>query len=174
VTDVDEACLRYPGGVSDIIAYQKLPGQRPLAKIEFGVLGDNVHARPAQPRAALGLKGQRQPVGHVDHALVLDDPSGDIVAQPVVASGEVRTRVMHAIGGRLRDGAAGRKVAVAERAQSLAQAFAVRFGAVEAIYPRLVHRAPPGPLEQTPHRRQAETVNRRSAGSDRSARRGRR
>ncbi len=74
-----------------------------------------------EPITAGEPEAQRQPVGEVDHVLVLDLASGDGGGEPVVAARHVGARVVHVVRGALGQRAAGGEVAVAERAQRLAQ-----------------------------------------------------
>lgn len=74
-----------------------------------------------EPVTAGGPEAQRQPVGEVDHVLVLDLAPRDGGDEPVVAAGHVGARVVHVVRGALGQRAAGGEVAVAQGAQGLPQ-----------------------------------------------------
>src|SRR5690606_16930926 len=90
-----------------------------------------------------------QPVGGVDEILVLEHPPTDLGTEPVVATRDVRARVMHAVGDGLGGGAARREVAVAERTQGLAHTLARRIVAVVDELPA-DHRASSAAAERPP------------------------
>lgn len=64
---------------------------------------------------------QRQPIGDVDHVLILDGMRAQIRSHPVVDAGEIGSGIVHGVGVCFRSGTAGSPIAVAERAERFAQ-----------------------------------------------------
>lgn len=86
--------------------------------VEHGVL----RAEPWLRRAvANGAETQREPIGQIDHVLVLDLPSADGRGEAVVAACRVGAWVVHRAGRALRSGTAGGEIAVSQRAQGFPQ-----------------------------------------------------
>lgn len=69
---------------------------------------------------------QRQPVGHVDQILVLDEPAGLFCFQAVVAGCQVGARVVNIVGLGFRCCLAGGKISVSQSAKRLTLPFPLR------------------------------------------------
>ena len=96
--------------------------------------GDRVDVEPV---AVVDTEGQREPVGQIDQALVVDLGPRDVIDEPVVHPGHVGARVVHLPGLRLGRGSPGSEVAVSQRAQRLTELFALRIVSVEDVIPGL-------------------------------------
>ena len=105
-------------------------GQRPLAQVQLQAVLQHLGALHVEPVATGQPELERQPVGHVHQVLVLDHAPGDLGRGPVVEAGDVGAGVVDLVSLRLREGAAGHEVPVADRAQRLPQPLA---GGVEAV-----------------------------------------
>jgi hypothetical protein len=80
-----------------------------------------LHAVGCEPVSIPHPEGQRQPVGPVHQVFVLDDAAGDLGLQPVVTARQVGARVVRIPRRELLEGAPRDDVAVAERAERLAE-----------------------------------------------------
>src|SRR5690606_39022176 len=109
--------------------------ERAMAKIELLRPGQHLSVAQTEPVAVSDAKLDQEPVRQVDEILVFDATPRDLRTHPVVAAGEIGTRVMTAVRARPDEGATRGEVAVPERAQGLARALLAR---VEA----LVHESP--------------------------------
>ncbi len=126
VLHMHEPALGQAGGTARRVPEPDRPGQHAAAQVDLLDVVQEVDIVHPKPGAALDAECHRQPVGQVDDALVLDCLAVNGVAQPVVASGRIRARIVDVAGPRLGGGAPGSEVAVAQGAQRLAQAFLVR------------------------------------------------
>ena len=93
-----------------------------------------------KPRPAVDPKSQRQPIGQVDQAFVLDDPAGDAIGQRVVDAGRVRPRVMRLRCCYLRSAATRGDIAVTDGAQRFAQPLVVGVITLINQFPRIARR----------------------------------
>ncbi len=98
-------------------------GAREDAAVEVQVepVGEYRDLPQIEPRAVADAECEAQPVGDVDHVLVLDAAPRDLGAQPIETAGDIRPGVVDVVRGGLRGGAPGREVAVAQGAQRLPQ-----------------------------------------------------
>jgi hypothetical protein len=106
------------------------PDERPAVQVQLQPVVEDVGLLDVEPRPAGDPEGQGEPVGDVDQVLVHDLAPGDLGDQPVVEAGDVGPRIVDPVGLGLRQGATGHEVAVAQRAQRLAQPLT---GGVEAV-----------------------------------------
>ena len=80
--------------------------------------GDRVDVEPV---AVIDTEGQREPVGKIDQALVVDLGSRDIIDEPVVHPGHVGTRIVDIVHVVPLGAATRAEIAVAGRGQHLPQ-----------------------------------------------------
>lgn len=127
VAHVHEAQL--PHGQNTAVPHRvaHAPLQSARTQVQTLVMIEQRFAVRREPGSAVALRFdpevQREPVGKVDHVLVVDLLAGHRGGEPVVAARGVRTGVVRITGRALGRGAAGGEVPVAQRAQGLAQAF---------------------------------------------------
>ena len=74
------------------------PAQHTLAQVKFLAVFQDIHLFYIEPRSILNAKGNGQPVGHIDHAFILDSFPGDIGLEAVETAGDIGSRIMDAIG----------------------------------------------------------------------------
>ena len=122
VAQAHEASLGHGQHLAARLAQAAAPGEQTATEVELEAVVEHLAGVGVEVGPVGGGERQRQPARDVDQALVLDDASGDLGPQPVVGAGEVGAGVVDAVVGGLGQGPAGGQVAVAERAQRLAQA----------------------------------------------------
>ena len=144
MSHVHEPALGQPGGAAGHVPEPGYPDQHPASQVEFLPVFQHVDVGHIEPGPALGPEGQRQPVGQVDQALVLDRVPVHGVAEPVVDAPGVAARIVDLIGARLGRCSARGHIAVAQRAQRLALALIVRAEAFVDQCPGAHRPGPPG------------------------------
>src|ERR1039457_7112492 len=142
---VHEPALGQPGAPACRVPEPGHPEQDAASQVELLPVLQYLDLGQAEPGPALDPEGQRQPVGQVNDALVLDSPAVNGVTEPVVAASTVGARVMDVVGARLGCCPARGQVAIAQRAQRFALALFVRAEAVIAQRPGGHQPCPPGP-----------------------------
>src|SRR6266545_2847887 len=130
VLHAHEAALHHAGPPALVVPPRQVPDERPMAQVQLEAVLQDVGLPDVEPRPAGDPQLQHQPVGDVDQVLVLDPAAGDLGDQPVVEAGQVGAGVVDPVGAGLRQRSAGHEVAVAQRAQRLAQPLP---GGVEAV-----------------------------------------
>ncbi len=165
---VHQAALLHAQAPAGLVLVDRPAGQRAVPQVQGLPVLREVRVVGGEPGAGSRVGGtdpvaQREPVGQVDHVLVLDGAAPHGGEEPVVAAGGVGARVVRGPGRHLGRRAAGGEVAVAERAQRFAQPFRGRVVPLVRPGPRPRH-APspdvsssPGSLTTTsaPRRRSA-------------------
>ncbi len=117
--------------------------ENPALRVEPLTVVPELGLVDVEPGLAVHPDLQRQPVGQVDQVLILDDPARHLGLQPVVAAGQIAARIVDAIGGTFRRGAAGGEIAVAEREQRLPVALIFRYVALPDQMPAPHASGPP-------------------------------
>ena len=128
--DLERARRITGGGVRLRVREHQRADQEPAAQVQLHALVAG--PQPAlRPPAALGeAQVQVQPVGGVDHGLVLHVPAVDVAQHPVEDAGQVGPRVVHAVVRELARGTAHPHVPVGQRQQRLTASLC---GGVEAL-----------------------------------------
>ena len=124
VAHVHEPPLSQGGLPAGLVAEARAAGEHAGAQVEGVAVLEHLDAVQRQPRSVLDADAERKSVRGVDHALGLNAAVADRVRDAVEAAGDVRARVMDAVGIHLRERPARREAAVADRAQRLAEALA--------------------------------------------------
>ena len=138
----DEPALYHRGGPPGVVAEPKLPCQHRMTQVEALTVGQDGHRVDVEPVTAVDAERQCQPVRQVDQTFVVDRGARDVVREPVVHPGRVGARIVDRPGPALRCRAAGGEVAVADRAQRLAELLVVRFISFVAEGPGLHRHIP--------------------------------
>ena len=103
------------------VAHAHPADQHALPEIQLLRIVEDLDAPQVQPVSPFRPEAQRQPVRQVDEVLVLDLAAGEFRHPPIVAAGQIGAGIMHLVGLGLLGRAARREIAVAERAERLAQ-----------------------------------------------------
>jgi hypothetical protein len=107
------------------VAKANLAGQHAALQVQLLAKRQDFDSAQIEPLPVAEAKGERKPVGSVDQILVLHRAPGDLGGEPIVATRHVGAGIVNLVGDRLGRRAAGGEVAVAERAQRLAQRLAL-------------------------------------------------
>ena len=118
-----EASLPDPCGAAGVVAEAVHALEQTGAEVEAlpvlkQVGGSGVDG---EPLLAVDAEGHREPVRQVDEALVVDGLALHLVDQPVEDAGGVGAGIVDAVGASFGGAATGGEIAVADRAQGLAQ-----------------------------------------------------
>jgi hypothetical protein len=98
VAHAHEPTLRHPHDPPLAVAEPRQPGEDASPEVELEAVIQHLCGRRTEPAAATGTEVERQPVGRVDQALVVDGAARDLGVQPVVDARDVGTRVVDVVG----------------------------------------------------------------------------
>ena len=103
------------------------PHQHSPLHIQLLAVIQDIHRAQIKPAAIFNSEAQRQPVGDINHTLVLNSMTSNLALQAVIQPGDICAGVMNTAGIRLRSRPPAGKVAIAQGTQGFTEFFSVRF-----------------------------------------------
>ena len=138
---VHEAALDAARRAALAVAEAGAAREDPAAQVELLPVVEQLDRGHVEPGSVADRQLQHEPVRDVDDGFVHDRLAGDLGVEAIVDSGGVGAGVVHVVGGRLGRRPARRHVAVAQRAERLAEPFGLRVEALVRPYP-WIHASP--------------------------------